>query len=368
MANLSLNTTTTGVTSSFRDHRVELLAFTIAILIINVLGAVANVLLLLALAIYRPLRNSSSCIFIGHCIVIDLYATVVTVPAVALPLYLGPGYPLPKDFCRLQPLLINSVYVVSLYAASMTALHRLIAAVLPLRFAVIRLRWINLLIILFPWLVTVSLNGLPVFGVIYRMVRSNVTGTCAVVGVPGYYATQLLTTLCTYLPTAVIGACYFVVLLKTAIQLQQRQASRMLHRRMEISRTLFLSFVWHCISTYPSQILVTLPNRESIPYYFSVAMIFRTLLLCFGAVNPIQELYPNTIAGKDIPNNLVIAQPRAIDCGKVIPGFHADVSDPSKCQLSDRKRTIIVDAVGQELLGDCPSANPSSVNNASAAL
>ncbi|OQV17728.1 hypothetical protein BV898_08185 [Hypsibius exemplaris] len=50
----------------------------------------------------------------------------------------------------------------------------------------------------------------------------------------------------------------------------------------------------------------------------------------------IQELYPNAVAGKDFPNNLVIAQPRAIDCGKVIPGFHADVSDPSKCQLFDR--------------------------------
>lgn len=50
----------------------------------------------------------------------------------------------------------------------------------------------------------------------------------------------------------------------------------------------------------------------------------------------IQDMYPNAVAGTDFPNNLAIAQPRAIDCGKVIPGFHADVSDPSKCQLYDR--------------------------------
>jgi len=49
----------------------------------------------------------------------------------------------------------------------------------------------------------------------------------------------------------------------------------------------------------------------------------------------IQDLYPNAVAGKDFPNNLVIPA-RSIDCASVKPGFHADVSDPSKCQIFDR--------------------------------
>ncbi|OQV17712.1 hypothetical protein BV898_08169 [Hypsibius exemplaris] len=49
----------------------------------------------------------------------------------------------------------------------------------------------------------------------------------------------------------------------------------------------------------------------------------------------IQELYPNAVAGKDFPNNLVIPA-RSINCGSVKPGFIADVSDPSKCQIFDR--------------------------------
>jgi len=49
----------------------------------------------------------------------------------------------------------------------------------------------------------------------------------------------------------------------------------------------------------------------------------------------IQDLYPNAVPDKDFPNNKVIPA-RTIDCASVKPGFHADVSDPSKCQIFDR--------------------------------
>ncbi|OQV17704.1 hypothetical protein BV898_08161 [Hypsibius exemplaris] len=50
----------------------------------------------------------------------------------------------------------------------------------------------------------------------------------------------------------------------------------------------------------------------------------------------IQDLYPNAVPGKDFPNNLAIPQPRAINCGSVQPGFHADTSAASDCQIFDR--------------------------------
>ncbi|OQV17709.1 hypothetical protein BV898_08166 [Hypsibius exemplaris] len=50
----------------------------------------------------------------------------------------------------------------------------------------------------------------------------------------------------------------------------------------------------------------------------------------------IQALLPNSVAGKDYPNLAVIPSPRSIQCNPAKPGFYADASAASKCQVFDR--------------------------------
>ena len=70
------------------SQQAQTLALFIAIIVTNVLGAIGNILLLLTMLRYPPLRKSSSSPLIMHCIIIDLYITLVAAPAVIIPFYL----------------------------------------------------------------------------------------------------------------------------------------------------------------------------------------------------------------------------------------------------------------------------------------
>ena len=71
----------------------------IILLLINVFGALANGLLFVTTIRYPPLRKSSSCILLAHCILVDLFMTFTIEPGLILITYLGPSQ-LPVDLCR----------------------------------------------------------------------------------------------------------------------------------------------------------------------------------------------------------------------------------------------------------------------------
>ena len=91
---------TGALQSPSTDPRV--VAWIVASLLTNGFGIVSNTLLILSLLVHKPLRQSSSCSLIIHSIAIDLYATAVAIPIDTIPVYLGPDWPLPKNFCRYQ--------------------------------------------------------------------------------------------------------------------------------------------------------------------------------------------------------------------------------------------------------------------------
>ncbi|OQV14085.1 hypothetical protein BV898_11754 [Hypsibius exemplaris] len=66
----------------------------------------------------------------------------------------------------------------------------------------------------------------------------------------------------------------------------------------------------------------------------------------------IQSIAPNAVAGKDYPDNQGIPSPRSITCNPAKPGFYADVSSLSKCQIFDR-----CDVNGQLTSYLCPKAS-----------
>ena len=92
---------TPAIHDSFSDDP-RVLVWIVIGLLTDGFGMVANTILLLAMIIHRPLRLSSSCALIAHCIVIDIYATAVAIPTDTIPVYLGPDWPLPKTFCNYQ--------------------------------------------------------------------------------------------------------------------------------------------------------------------------------------------------------------------------------------------------------------------------
>ncbi|OQV23003.1 hypothetical protein BV898_03053 [Hypsibius exemplaris] len=70
----------------------QVLGWTVAVLLTNCCGALANILLMLTLILHKPLRQSSSSSLIIHTVCIDLYICALAVPVSAIPIYLGPRY------------------------------------------------------------------------------------------------------------------------------------------------------------------------------------------------------------------------------------------------------------------------------------
>lgn len=106
----------------------------------NSFGTVANIVLLLVMAIHQRLRQSSNWALIANCIVIDLYATSIAMPLITIPLYLGHTWQLPGNFCKYQSLFIYVIYAASMYASVVLAVQRLVATILPHSFAIMTKR------------------------------------------------------------------------------------------------------------------------------------------------------------------------------------------------------------------------------------
>ncbi|OQV17506.1 hypothetical protein BV898_08439 [Hypsibius exemplaris] len=272
------------------DHSRQLICWITAVLATNVFGTVANAILLLVLTAHRPLRQSASCALIVHCIIIDLYSTAVVVPVLTVPVYLGPAFPLPRDFCRFQPLIIYSSYAASMYASCVLALHRLLATLIPHRFHVLTGRRPLTAMIIFPWVVALAINIFPTVETGIRTVRSPLSGGCTFTAVEGWSNQQvflLLSTLGYYLPTGLMGVSYTVILVKSCRDLRRRKRkSRALLRRIDISRTLCLSFFWHCFTIYPGIIALAFFAQEYAGS-FTGQLWIKWLGSSFSAINPI---------------------------------------------------------------------------------
>ena len=156
-----LTVNATNSTTTVFSHSPPL-SWLITLLLTNGFGAVANVLLLLAMLVHRPLRQMSSSPLIIHSLVIDLYMNAVIVPANTIPMYLGPNWPLPATFCRVKWMLVDSTFASAMYAAAVLAVHRFIATFLPREFSTVNSRSVVAGLTLLPWLATMLLNLFPI--------------------------------------------------------------------------------------------------------------------------------------------------------------------------------------------------------------
>ncbi|OQV23006.1 hypothetical protein BV898_03056 [Hypsibius exemplaris] len=282
-----IGTNFTNVTNNFRQD-IPILGWTIAVLLTNSCGALANILLLLTLILHKPLRQSSSSSLIVHTVCLDLYISSFAVPVTVIPIFLGPLYELPQWFCQYQFLYVQMVYQIEMYAATMLALHRVAAAVSPRFFIHMTSTAAMILMNALPWVIAMVNCLLPAVGNMgYQMVFNQLNGGCmySVNGTAGAALALANTSVGIYFPTAVMGAAYGVFLLETWRH-SGLQMSRARRRRLELSRTMLILFVWHCVSLYPSSIMVGLfPNVFA--SNLGLQLAFKYLGNSCSAINPV---------------------------------------------------------------------------------
>ncbi|OQV20014.1 hypothetical protein BV898_06018 [Hypsibius exemplaris] len=261
MNNTSFINRTFSVENTRKD--VQLFWWIFGVLATNTFGALANIILLIAMVIHRPLRQFQSRALIIHCILIDIYASIIQVPTATIPVYLTMAYPLAKDFCLYQGIFGYFTYAASMYSASVLALHRVVATIFPRHFNFLTTERATICLIVLPWFPIVIINIFPALKIGLVMRRNVYTAACSFARTgKSDVAINVYTTFAYYVPTVIMGVSYFIVLIKTWITYQEKKSSRALQRRLEISWMLFVSFIWHCCTIYPFIIVNAFFSKE----------------------------------------------------------------------------------------------------------
>ncbi|OQV26179.1 hypothetical protein BV898_00299 [Hypsibius exemplaris] len=280
--------------STAMSHGTVSIFTAVIVLVTACLGVLTNALLFAVTITYRPIHGLASWPLLAHCMLVDCLVSATRL-TMAIPLYLYPGYVLPDVYCQFQPLFSYLPYVASMYASTVLAIYRLVARMLPHRFAILTTRPVLGIALIIPWIVAIGLNLFPIFGVGLQLKRSSALGFCVMVSsleVPEGGALIAYSTTATYAPTCVMGLCYGIVLTTTIrdVRGQRRQSmtsrGQAVGRRLEISKTLFLSYAWQCVSLYPLVIVAS-----CFPAVFAesqkLQLLLRLLSNSYTTINPI---------------------------------------------------------------------------------
>lgn len=256
----------------------------------NILGVALNGVTFVATITYRPLRNSSSCVLLAHCILIDLIWSLCVGPGLVLVTYFGP-ISLPANFCRGWGAVVWGTSYTSNWSHSILAIHRFTASVFPYQYKLFTTRRMLVSAVAFPWFAAVLLNSFMVAqmdrSVHYELARP---WTSCTPGPATFKPLNALVAFGVYIPCCVTGLGYAVVLVTSKIAVKKR-ALDILHRsalqkRYETSKMLVASFLWNSISNFAVPIAATC---YSAVYFTSpvLQLSLKALQYVSCAVNPV---------------------------------------------------------------------------------
>ncbi|OQV22999.1 hypothetical protein BV898_03050 [Hypsibius exemplaris] len=175
-----------------------------------------------------------------------------------------------------------------MYAATILALHRLVASVSSRLCVRMTTNTAVVWMIVPPWMIGLMNNLMPAVGRTgYRLVFNQLSGRC-IFALSGRDASFALayTVVGIYIPTAVMSLSYGMFLLKTCRSSGLKRSNRIRRRRLELSRTMLILFVWHCVSLYPASIALGL-----FPHTYLTSLELQLICKFLGnscsATNPI---------------------------------------------------------------------------------
>ncbi|OQV25447.1 hypothetical protein BV898_00388 [Hypsibius exemplaris] len=254
-------------------------------------GTLTNIVLFIVTLTYRKIRDSSSSPLIMHCTALDLYISAVVAPVTAILGYLGPSQYLPPQFCRFFGLGFYNLYNIHVWAGCILAFQRLIAAWRPLQYERLTTKQALTCMIVLPWLLGCLINTFPVFEIGTKVIPASFAGGCFYVSAG--HSTSLLHGFSMYLPSTLMGIFYILIFCQTILASRRRASSQIhanmavtLKRRLEITRMLFVSFIWFCVSMYPLTLVIAFFPQQ---YNTNIALhlIPRYLTASYSCLNPL---------------------------------------------------------------------------------
>ena len=214
---------------------------------------------------------------------------------------LGPSYKLRPNFYRFYAIfgLIPSGVGLYVYANCALAIQRLIAVLFPHQYRRFVTPIATRCFIIIPWVISMLMHSFLATGVINFSVIQSKERTiehCFIrssddrkgIAVSMYIVTQM------HIPLRTIGIAYSVLLIKTVIELRREKKKPynvvridMLRRRLDISRGLFVSFLWHIVGTYQLIYTSGVIPPDTLQRLSKIRPFLRVLAASYSALNPV---------------------------------------------------------------------------------
>ena len=210
-------------------YHASIVAWLTVTLSVNVLGGLANSIIVVATLAYRPLRACSSSSLIAQSAGMDALRCFLIYPVNCLLGYLAP-YQTPQEeamkteqSCRY----IGGVTAMVIFATNWSycclAAHRFCAAILPHQYRALTRRSALIAINAAPWLIAALLTAFPFFKVGgLRLVATRPWAACTV-GPLGYTPVAAVISVGTYLPCALACLCYVTVVVRARRAVAKRR-------------------------------------------------------------------------------------------------------------------------------------------------
>ncbi|OQV14508.1 hypothetical protein BV898_11348 [Hypsibius exemplaris] len=262
---------------------------------LTVLGSILNFSILLLVYVNKRLRAGSG-ILIAHLVACDFVSCFVHVPInTAMPLAHALGYNLPREMCTYVYCAYTVTFVAGTWTESCLGLNRFVAVCFPQHYRYFAAKKITHGMILFCWVIGLSVQVPTAFGVTGSFAMSN--GHCHtkidVVSSYGVFALAVST----YVPYTIIGSSCGIILLQTTflkfyrkrkIQPRSVMGEERLpktvgiipsERRMAVARMLIASFVWYFLWNSPAPILTSRWPKvmaiQSVNWWMRVTLVVR---------------------------------------------------------------------------------------------
>lgn len=264
-------------------------------LAVNLVGALLNSVLLAATLTYRPLRTSSSCVLLAHCIINDMIMNFISNPGSVLASYIG-AVSISQPFCRgWGPFRFVTLYANN-WVHTVLAINRFVAVVLPNRYKHIITKKMLVSGVVFPWVISVMLISFPMaqFRMSFESWRAWAGG--CIIAQADRSRTAILPIFGALLPCGVIGVSYLLVLvtakkaLRTRVGVEQPLEMRNMLNRYETSKILFLCFIWYVISYFVGSVFADLVAAQPTRITPLINLTFKGVQVAGSSVNPVCRL------------------------------------------------------------------------------
>jgi 7 transmembrane receptor (rhodopsin family) len=260
---LEFNATETNLTSKYGPHlgyRAMFLTWLSLVLIGNLFGGVASILIAVTTLTYKPLRSCSSSALMAHCAILDAIRSLVIYPVLSLFAFFAPYHKFPVSACRYIAAPAYAFVYANYWAYCSLAINRFFAAVFPHHYRYLTTTSAKVIVNILPWFLSGILLTFPFFEIGANFTFTEPWNAC-IVGPLHNYVSGAILALGTYFPCAVCGLCYVTLLIRARITRRRvvsptglQGSLAKVQRRYDMSRILFFCFLW----TFSSLLLLML--------------------------------------------------------------------------------------------------------------